>query len=329
MGVLPKVVTHNATLKAAALVGAVFLWAIAPTDRTQSESLTSVPVRVQVADLNWALAEQPFPSEVEVRFSGPTRDLIRLAREGTSVRIPIQAVAASDTSITLRRDWVVIDGASGLVVEEILPSQIQLSFEPVVSAALAVELRTEGTLPEGFALAQPLGVTPAVVRARGPARILDEVDSIPTVVLDLRELSASGVRNVPIDTVGLGGILLDPREVSVGVRLDAAVDRIFPTVPLVLTGPGAEEYEVEVQTLSVTLRAAEVRFQSAVLDSLRLVIDTRDIGLLGIGESRQVDLTVMGVPDLIQAIPERTSVTVSRPDLGGPAGLGDRGGAAR
>ncbi len=156
MGVLPKVVTHNASLKAAALVGAVFLWAIAPTDRTQSESLSSVPVRVQVADLNWALAEQPFPSEVEVRFSGPTRDLIRLAREGTSVRIPIQAVASSDTSITLRRDWVVIDGASGLVVEEILPSQIQLSFEPVVSAALAVELRTEGELPEGLAFAQPL-----------------------------------------------------------------------------------------------------------------------------------------------------------------------------
>lgn len=323
MSVLPSAVTHNGWLKVAALVGAVFLWAIAPTDRTQRESLTSVPIRVQVADLNWALAGSPFPSEVEVRFTGPARELIRLAREGTAVRIQIAEVIDADTTVTLRRDWVLLDGASELVVEEILPGSVQLEFEPVVAAALAVELRTIDSLPDGLAFASPLGVTPAVVRARGPARLLEQIDSVPTLPIDLSEISSSGIRTVSIDTTGLGGTLLTPLEVSVGIRVDEEVERLISSVPVRLIGPGADEYQVDVDSMDVTLRAAEVRFQSASLDSIGLVVDTRDIGLLEVGESREVVVTVIGVPPLVEATPEQRSVTVSRPGVAAPSGGGE------
>ena len=49
MSFVPRVLTHNASLKLLAFVGAVFLWAIVPGSSQGGEVLSDVPVRVQVA----------------------------------------------------------------------------------------------------------------------------------------------------------------------------------------------------------------------------------------------------------------------------------------
>ncbi len=316
MSFLPRFVTHNASLKIASLVAAVFLWAIAPADRTQQESLTSVPVRVQVADLAWTVAEPPFPATVEVRVAGPAREIIQLARERATVRVPVESVAGEDTVVTLRRDWVTLGGTSGLVVEEILPASVQLRFEPVDSAVLVVDLNLEGELPEDVALVAPIQVTPAVIRARGPARILASLDSVPTLPFDLASVGASRVRAVALDTTGLGSTLLDPREVQVAVRVDAASRRELDAVPVRLVGPGAAQYRVEPESLPVELVGAELRFQGADLSTVAFEIDTRDIGLLDVGERRRVLPTPAGLPELIRAVQMSDSVTVVRPPDG-------------
>ena len=314
MSFLPRLVTHNASLKIASLVAAIFLWAIAPGDRTQQESLTSVPVRVQVADLAWTVAEAPFPATVEVRVTGPAREIIQLARERPTVRVPVDAVVGEDTTVTLRRDWVTLGGTSGLVVEEILPASVQLRFEPVDSAVLVVSLTTEGELPAGVALVAPIQVTPSVIRARGPARILESMDSLPTLPFDLGSVGASRVMSVGVDTTGLGATLLDPREVQVALRVDAAMVRQLSAVPVRLVGPGAAQYQVEPDSLPIELVGAELRFQGADLATVAYEIDTRDIGLLEVGERRRVLAIPVGLPDLIRATPMSDSVTVVRPD---------------
>lgn len=318
MSVLPGLVTRNASLKIAAIAAAVFLWVIAPGDRTQQETLTSVPVRVQVADLGWTIAEPPVPAQVEVRVAGPAREIIQLARERATVRVPVETVGGADTTVSLRRDWVTLGGTSGLVVEEILPASVQLRFEPVVSDLLVVDLRTEGELPSDVALAAPIQVTPSVIRARGPSRVLDDRDSIPIVPVDLGSVGSSGYRTVAVDTTGLGATLLDPREVQVAFRVDAAVERDLPAVPVRLVGPAASEYRVEPDSLPIRLRGAEVRFQAADLSTVAFEIDTRDIGLLEVGERRRVAVTPAGLPDLIRTVRMSDSVTVVRP--AGPDG---------
>jgi len=314
VSLLPRFVTHNVMLKIAALVAAVFLWVIAPGDRTQQESLASVPVRVQVADLEWTVAAPPVPSEVEVRISGPAREIIQLARERASVRVPVESVLGSDTTITLRRDWVTLGGTSGLVVEEIMPGTVQLTFEPVSSDVLVVKIQTEGELPEDVALASEIQVTPSVVRARGPARLLDARDSIYTLPIDLGSVTSSGIRTVGVDTTGLGTTLLDPREIQVAFRIDEAVERTLTAVPVRLVGPGASEYQVDSDSLPLRLNGARVRFESADLSAVFFEVDTGDIGLLEVGERRRVAVTPVGIPDLIRPVLMSDSVTVFRPE---------------
>jgi len=317
VNLLPAFLTHNASLKVAALAAAIFLWAIAPADPAQQESLTSVPVRVQVADLDWTLAQPPVPAEVEVRLSGPAREMIRLAREGASVRVPFETVTGVDTSIALRRDWVTLGGTSGLVVEEILPASVQLRFEPVTSASLSVGLVTSGQLSDDLAFASPLRVVPDVVQARGPARLLGELGAVSTVAFDIGEIDASGVRTVPIDTAGLESTLLDPREVGVEFNVQPAVERQLAEVEVRLVGPGAAEYEVEPAAMPMRLRGVEMVLQMADLSGLAYEVDTREIGILAVGERRTVAIEPAGVPALLRAVRMADSVVVTRPDIGG------------
>ena len=124
---------QNWRLKALALGMAVFLWALVQTEPRSEETFSSVPVRVEIADTSWTLAALPSPSSVELRLDGPAREIIRLAREGATVRIPIPRVGSSDTLITLRREWVDLGQRPGLVVESVSPTAGRVAFVPFTS----------------------------------------------------------------------------------------------------------------------------------------------------------------------------------------------------
>ena len=116
---------HNWRLKLSALGLSVFLWALVQGEPSNQEIFASVPVTVEVADTGWTTSGAPNPSTVELRLGGPAREIIRLAREGTSIRIPVGSVGSQDTVIVLRREWVELGQRSGLSVESMSPSTIR------------------------------------------------------------------------------------------------------------------------------------------------------------------------------------------------------------
>ena len=313
MSVLPRAVTHNASLKLLAFAGASVLWAIVPGESSQRETISSVPVRVQIADPDWALAGSPDPLEVSVRLSGPTRDVIRLVQQGTSVLVPIDAIMGADTVLQLRRDWVVLGDGTGLVVEEIIPATVDLQFERAISVALPLSVRTSGRLASGLSLAAPLGVTPGVVRVRGPARLLEGLESIPLTTLDLSTVSRSGIIEVAIDTTGMSELLLTPLQATIGVRVESSLERLLPAVPVEVQGFPAGILDVQPLAVPVAIRGASSVLSAASLDGIRVRIDESEISDLTPGESRRVPLTLVGVPSLLTGALEVDSVRVVRP----------------
>lgn len=313
MALIPRFLTHNASLKVLALVGATFLWAVAPRTPQGSETLSEVPVRVQVGDPGWVVAEEPEPGRVTVRLSGPTREIIRLVREGTSVRVPVDEVSSPDTVVNLRRDWVVLSGSPGVVVEEVAPGSVRIRFEEAGSDAFPVVVRTTGQLPDDLALAAPLGVTPAVARVSGPSRILDQIGAIPTVALDLGSISGSGIMEVPLDTTGLGDVLVSPRTAAVGVRVEEAVERRLLALPVEVEGDPGFSPLLEPDVSDVLVRGAPSRMSVPAFDSIRVVVDAGLVQGMEPGESRRVPVGLVGVPDLLSARAEVDSVEVIRP----------------
>jgi hypothetical protein len=312
--IFPRIVTRNWRLKLAAFALAVVLWALVRSDPSQRSDVFSVSVRAEVGDDAWTLAADPDPGTVQVRFRGPTGDLIRLAREGTSLAIPLDSVAGADTLVELRRDWVAIDPGSGLVVEDIVPASVRLRLEPTLSTLVHIRVVIRGALPDGMALAAPVGLDPQVVRVRGPGRRVRAIDSISTEPLDLDGVTASGIYDVELDTAGLGGVTVAPLRASLAIRLEPELERELRAVPVVAlpdsTAPLRDSLVIVPPTVVVRLAGARTPVLGTDAAAVRAVVPWEDLMGLGPGEQRRVPIRLRGLPALVRGVAAVDSVTV-------------------
>lgn len=314
MSFLPQWFTRNWRLKLAALGLAVFLWAVVQADPDNTNTFMNVPVLVQVDNPDWTQARSPDPAEVEVHFSGSFRDITRVTRGGTVVRVPIETVTNPDTVVELRRDWVVTDGGGSLVVQQISPGFVSLAFERTAQKLVPLSVQTEGELPEDVALVQALTASPGVVSVSGPASRVETLDSLPLEPLDLSDLRESGAYTVAIDTAGLAGVSLRSTTASVGVTLEEVIRQLVPAVPVVLAAypPGADStlVVVEPRFLPVTLLGARSRVSQTEFPVLRAVVDREALDGLAPGDERDVEFRLEGVPELVRARPDSERVRV-------------------
>lgn len=312
MALLPRVVVHNWRLKLAALGLSVFLWALVQTEPRNAESF-SVPVLVEVADTSWTIVGTPEPASVELRLTGPTREIIRLAREGTLIRVPVPDVGSPDSAITLRREWVALDEGTGLSVESLIPNTVRVSFEPAVSRTLPVAMRVQGELPEHLALASPIGLNPPVIRVRGPVSRVEGLDSLRLRPLELPSVDESGIYEVPVDTTGLGAARLSESVARLGVRVEDQVERVLTDLPVQVAIPeDGTDLVAEPSTVEVRLRGAQTLVTAVDPRSLSVVVDADLVEGMVPGEERRVPLRLEGAPGLVEATLLTQTVAVRR-----------------
>ena len=321
MALTPRTLVHNWRLKLTALGLSVFLWALVQTEPRNADTFSPVPVVVELADTAWALSGAPQPAQVELRLSGPAGEIFRLARTGTSVRVPVRAVGSTDTTVILRRDWVVLEEGSGLIVESVSPASVRLGFEAAVSRAVPIAVRTVGDLPPELALASPIGVNPPMARVRGPTSRVNAVDSVRLRTLDLAQIEASGVVEVAVDTVGLTGVRVTPANATVGIRVEERVERTVPGVPVIAqVGSSPEGVTISPEGVDVVLQGARTLVMSVDPMDLRVWIPAEVLAGIAAGEERRVQVRVEGGPELVSiSVPDPT-VTVRRAAGDDPAG---------
>jgi hypothetical protein len=312
---------HNWRLKVAALGLAVFFWGLVQTEPRNQETFSSVPIIVEISDTAWTLAAPPDPVEVDLRLGGPAREIIRLAREGTTVRVQLDAVRSADTLVSLRREWVGLGQGTGLTVESMAPANVRISLERTMTRTLPIAVRTRGELPKDLALASPLGLDPREARVRGARSRIESLDSIPLTPFDLGTVGASGVFNVSLDTTGLMGALLVPATTTVGVRLEDVVERVLSGL-MILVDSARVGTEVVIDPESIQLRVSGARTVVTAIDPtlLRVWVLPELLRDMAPGEERRVPISIEGVPALATAVPSTDVVTVRRAaDFGGGA----------
>jgi len=323
---LLRAFAHNGQLKVLALVLSIFLWALVQAEPRSQQPFLGVPVEVVVSDTSWALSGSSMPAMVDLVLGGPAGEMFRLAREGTVLRIPIDDIGSSDTLVTLRRDWVDLTGRNGLVVQSVVPSSVRLLFEESVTRFVPAAMRLRGELPARLALASPIGLTPVMVRVRGPRSRVEDLDSVQLRPLDLSEVEASGVFTVGVDTTGLGGTRIIPRTATLGVRVEEEEERVITDLPIQLRSPDPDAVMVvEPTTVSVTLMGARTLVNSVDPAFLTAWVAPELIMDMEPGDEIRVRLRIEGVPALVRAIPDRSMVTVRRA-AEGSQGTGTVGG---
>lgn len=303
MARVPRVVVHNWRLKLSALGLSIFLWALVQTEPLSQETFSAVPIRVEISDTAWTLARAPSSETVQLRLGGPAREIIRLAREGTSLHVPIDVIGSRDTVVVLQRDWVRLGQSVGVTVESVSPATLALSFEPAVTRSLPLSMATRGQLPSHLALASELALDPAVVQVRGPESRIAGLDSVSLTPFDLSRVRDSDIVTLPVDTTGLAGASVLPPEATVGIRVEPLLERIIDNVPVQAGSTGDGAVTVEPSSVRLHVSGARTLVTAMNLGLLRVSVAPEALDGLMPGEERLVRLRVEGLPPLVSGRP--------------------------
>ena len=141
--------TNDLLLKVTSLGLAFLLWSLVKTDN--QVPIADIPIQVVNQDPGWVLDGLPEPATVQVTFSGPVRELFRVAAERPSVLVPIDDVSDTTEVVLLHTNWVNLGNrVTATRVEDIRPTAIRLRFDRVSTKTIPVAARFIGAPVPGF-----------------------------------------------------------------------------------------------------------------------------------------------------------------------------------
>ena len=310
----PGIITRNWQLKLSALAMAVLLWTVPEFEAQSSQELENVPVRVQLTDPQWALLGEPLPSTVKVTLAGPTRALMALRADRPSILVPVDQVSSADTAILLLPAWLRTSVSDEITVEDLVPSSVNLSFEPMEVDVVTLRARLTGDLPSGLSMVRNPEVVPGFVRVSGPSSRVSGLASVTLMPLDLSEVRSSGTFGLPVDTTNLSGMALAPQRASVEIEVEETLTKSFEGVPVRLPILASDpQLQARPSTVTVVLTGATSLVDSFDPGQLRITVSGTVATALVPGEEVRATLSVEGPPAVVEANLDPEWVLLRRP----------------
>ena len=293
---------ENWKLKTMAFALAVLLWVVVSAEQVASNWFW-VPLEIQVNDPNYQLT-QPEVREVQVRFTGPGRDLLDVAVRRPPLRLTIGDVDSDTVVYALDPRMVQVPGQVAVNAQDVRPSTVRLEFTRVETRTLPVRVRVGDALGPEWAVVDSLVATPKQIRVSGPLARVSTLTEVATEPLEITPGDSVVNRAVAIDTSGLRGVTLSARTVNVTGRVDRVVERVFMQTP-VDVGPGVS---LQPGQVTVRLRGPERTLQGLNRESFRVAVSIVGIPTRIPEEGVAVPLRVDRLPPGVQATIEPSEV---------------------
>jgi len=158
--------------------------------------------------------------DVEVQVSGRRGLVSSLDPQQVRAFLNQGRIGAGEHELVLKPGNIVLP--PGLEVERITPSSITVEMERILERMVQVRADLVGPPPDGFEV-DTVRVKPDAVRLRGPAAILEDITSLKTVPVVLRNLQlreGQASQEAPLDIVPPSIHLpdLEKRQVQVSIR---------------------------------------------------------------------------------------------------------------
>jgi YbbR domain-containing protein len=215
---LRKVFLEDWGLKLLALAITVALW-LGVTGQNKPVTLRVPGVQLNFLQPDGLEISNDPPVTVDVILTGSKDKLDRIGPRDLIANVDLSDQKAGERTIKLTLDRVKVELQEDVRIQGFHPATVAIRLEPVVEAAVDVEVKFEGKLPEGYEVAG-VSVNPAKIRLRGPA---DRVNALrkamtETVWLDGKR-EGFNVSHVEINIPDPKVDLLDP---AVDIHVDVA-----------------------------------------------------------------------------------------------------------
>ena len=219
---------RNMGLRLISIGLAIGLWIFVNAGQHESLKQFTVPVVYHGLPHGFMIVNQ-HPELVTIQVSGPRTLLSLIDPNRVPLRLDLSGAGVGQASFKVGPDAFTLPRQT--TVQSILPSQIVLDIDHVVTRNVPVHLVTVGKLAEGYRLAVS-EIAPATITLRGPSHELARTDQVDTEAMDVEGLNASSSSVLGL-TMPAGHIKIDPDEVTVRVSVAPVIgDREFRGVPI-------------------------------------------------------------------------------------------------
>src|SRR5215813_474273 len=196
---LRRIFVEDFKLKVLALGITLVLWfAVTGQKKPMTKRLPGVPLAF-VHSENMAISNDP-PARVDVTISGSKDDVEPVDPRNLLATVVVGDQSVGTRVVRLTRDLVRMEQLpAGVRVESFQPAVVSIRLEPKVEREIDLNLKFEGSVPEGYEV-RSATANPSKVRVRGPASVLNGIQSASTesIVLEGRT-SSFDLKQVAVD----------------------------------------------------------------------------------------------------------------------------------
>jgi len=259
----------------------LFLWVAVSADTVGQQAIDADLVIVN-QDPRFVVTErQPSTDVVSVVFTGRLGDLTALWVQRPQLVVLVDSVGASLVwDVDLSPDMVAGRGGRDLGdvrAVTVSPQSLRLRFQPKGEKTVRVVARLDIKMAGGFVQSDSVHLEPRSVNIVGPAPSVAQVDSIFTVPIVREQVSQSINLTVPLEQPAPRGLLtLSVPNVRLSVPVEPRSERVFPGIPLSLSGMSGSELKLSPSLVDVRVSGPRSAVESVRPEALLPWVEVGD-----------------------------------------------------
>lgn len=248
-GRLRRFLTRNPGLRALSLLLAVALWIFVNAGEHSEEDTLQVPVRYNSLPAGLMIIND-HPQFIKLTVAGTPTMLSLLDPDRLTLKLNLTGVGPGQASFRLTPEM--FSEYRGTSVTRIVPSQIVLDIDRIVTAEVPVRLDLEGKPATGYRLASR-EIKPPEIEANGPSRYVSALKHLDTEPLSVQ--GVTGDVDAPVRVLDPGArVKLGTEVVEAKVTLQQViVDREFKGVKVQVLATGNRS-RIDPGEASLTIR---------------------------------------------------------------------------
>jgi len=289
----------NWGLKLASLFIALLLFSFVHSETHLTEISFFAPVEISNIPKDKTII-WPNNRQAQITVSGPSFVVARVAASPPTFKVRIPPDVGN------RHVAILQPGTLGLPpsvqLKNISPPELELIFDRVVTKSVPVEIPQIGSLEENLRLDQ-LEIEPSDVVLTGPETEVEGVTSIQGYPIDLRDLTESTTKVVPVRVPGrLTESSIGEVEVKISIS-SVEIYKEFSGLPIEIRATSAGSYIVEPQKVDIRVRGSRSLVQNLKAENFIPFVRVQD-------EQNSVSVSVempRGV-SLVETKPEKVKI---------------------
>ncbi|WP_194840860.1 CdaR family protein [Filobacillus milosensis] len=276
-----------------------------PTGSTDSETMTNVPLQVELDEENYVV--RGVPDTVEVTLEGPSSSVTQAVRQRNfEVFIDLNGLQPGTHEVDIKHS-----GIPSQITVYIEPRTIEVTIEDRANVSRQVELEYVGKngIDESEVFASPPAVSPEEVEITGAKTAIDRIGIVKAIV-NFSDLADDGIaRSIPVKVYDAQGnelsVFINPSTVTVEADVSISDKRL----PINYETTGELSEDLVLRSINVTPVTATLFGTSEVLNDIDQ-LEPIEINLSEITQSTTIDAE-LNIPSGVRKVePEKVSVEV-------------------